>query len=134
MTLDQKNTIVLMRTERYSYKAISDAIGVPKETVKSFCRRNNLGKEYIQTAAEEKTGICPQCGNPVAINQKTKRKRFCSPNCRMLWWNSHPEMVQRKALYVFTCAGCGKSFSSYGNAKRKYCSHKCYVSSRFGRQ
>ena len=29
------------------------------------------------------------------------------------------------------CARCGKPFTAYGNAGRKYCSHSCYIADRF---
>jgi hypothetical protein len=35
-------------------------------------------------------------------------------------------------MYSFTCAGCGVEFAAYGNASRKFCSHECYIKSRFG--
>lgn len=45
--------------------------------------------------------------------------------------NAHPEAVKQKAVYTFTCPECGKEFTAYGNAKRKYCSHDCYIAARF---
>ncbi len=60
--------------------------------------------------------------------------RFCSDECRVLWWNSHSGEVKRKALYSFKCASCGEDFTAYGNAKRRYCSHSCYCTDRFGRK
>lgn len=53
---------------------------------------------------------------------------------RQSWWNAHPELVNRKAVYEFTCAYCGKRFSAYGNAHRKYCCHDCYIEGRYGRR
>lgn len=52
-------------------------------------------------------------------------KKFCSDRCRMKWWNSHLDQVQRKANYDFVCPVCKKPFTVYGNANRKYCSHEC---------
>ena len=48
------------------------------------------------------------------------------------WWNSHLDLVKRKAIYHFTCPTCGREFTAYGNAHRKYCSHSCYIEDRFG--
>lgn len=61
-----------------------------------------------------------------------KEKKFCSDRCRMKWWNSHLDQVQRKANYDFVCPVCKKPFTVYGNANRKYCSHECYIEDRFG--
>ncbi len=60
-----------------------------------------------------------------------KKKRFCSVSCCQLWWNAHPDAVRQKALYHYTCAGCGKAFTAYGNSHRKYCSHECYIKDRY---
>ena len=64
--------------------------------------------------------------------EKKKRKVFCSAECRVRWWNAHPYMVNQKAVYHFVCAYCGKEFTAYGNNKRKYCCHACYIKDRFG--
>jgi endogenous inhibitor of DNA gyrase (YacG/DUF329 family) len=40
--------------------------------------------------------------------------------------------IKTKQPYTqYTCPQCGKVFTSYGNKKRKYCSHNCYIKSRF---
>ena len=57
-------------------------------------------------------------------NQPTRR--FCYDACRMAWWKNHPEKLNRKAEYHFTCAHCRKKFTAYGNKNRKYCSRACY--------
>ncbi|MCI9560414.1 MAG: hypothetical protein HFG52_14545 [Lachnospiraceae bacterium] len=51
--------------------------------------------------------------------------------CRVKWWHEHPEKIKQRAVYSFTCAGCGKPFTAYGNSRRKYCSHECYIRNRF---
>lgn len=68
---------------------------------------------------------CPQCGKHV--KQRTRRKkRFCSDRCRMKYWNSHSELISRRAYYTITCQNCGTVFRCYGNAHRKFCSRACY--------
>lgn len=83
-----------------------------------------------QTDGEEK--CCLSCGVTLVILPGRKRKKFCSDACRMKWWNSHKYLIKKKAVYEFTCAYCKKPFTAYGNAGRKYCSHKCYIEDRFG--
>jgi len=39
----QKEQITQMRSEGFSYAKIAAALGISENTVKSFCRRNNLG-------------------------------------------------------------------------------------------
>ena len=60
-----------------------------------------------------------------------KEKKFCSDECRHKWWNAHPEKITRKAVYSYTCSGCKKTFTAYGNSHRKYCCHACYIADRF---
>ena len=125
MTDEQKQKLILLRRSGDGYGQIATALGISINTVKSFCRRHGL-------AAEVKGSVCEQCGKAVSQNPGRKRKRFCCDACRNKWWNSHLELVKRKAVYTFTCPGCGKEFSIYGNSHRKFCCHECYIAYRFG--
>ena len=130
MTKQQKEKIIKMRRDGFSYSRISTALGISENTVKSFCRRNNLGSSYTKLPVKKDGIFCRQCGTPLAQTAGVKQKRFCSDKCRMAWWNSHPEAINRKAIYTFTCPICGRDFESYGNKKRKYCSRACYGRSK----
>ena len=125
MTQQQKETIIKMRGDGCSYSRISVALGVSENTVKSFCRRNNLGSMHTRTCLQKNEDSCRQCGIPLTQTAGVKQKLFCSDKCRMAWWNNHPESVNRKAIYTFTCPICGREFESYGNKNRKYCSRIC---------
>ena len=129
MTDLQIEQIRAMRLQGVGYTKISQALGISDNTVRSFCRRNGLAGE-----ASMNTTCCKQCGKPIRIVPKQKPRKFCSDACRTAWWNSHPEAVDRKAVYHFTCAACGKDFTAYGNAHRKYCGHACYIAARFGKE
>ena len=94
MTLEQKNEIIRLRKKSVGYTAIATQLGISKETVKTFCKRNNMGG--IRTEMKAESGICPLCGKAVVS----------VPNC-------------------------GLPFTAYGNSKRKYCSHECYIAARF---
>ena len=131
MTNEQKERISKMRTEGKGYTAIAKAVGLSKETVKSWCKRNDMGGQLVWQAARNAGKICPQCGGKIEQNLSAKPKRFWSAVCRQAWWNAHPEQVGRKAVYEFKCANCGKNFTAYGNSGRKYCCHNCYISARF---
>lgn len=125
MRENQKQQIISLRREGAGYGQIATAIGISINTVKSFCRRHSL-------TAKTPESVCEQCGKPVTQNPGRKRKRFCSDSCRNKWWNSHLELVQRKAVYTFTCPNCNQEFNAYGNSHRKFCSHACYIDYRFG--
>lgn len=133
MTGEQKKQITRFREEGYGYGRIASILGLPGNTVKSFCRRNGLiGRRGSEQAVVGEGHICKQCGIPIRQNPGRKEKKFCSDKCRNKWWNSHLDQVERKANYEFVCACCKKPFTAYGNADRKYCSHACYVADRFG--
>ena len=127
MTNEEKELIIRLRGEGVGYKAIATQLGVSANSVKSFCKRNDVEGAPIR---EEHSCIC--CGKPVLQNPGRKEKKFCSDRCRMKWWNGHLDQVKRKANYEITCQCCGKVFIAYGNAGRKYCSHECYIEDRFG--
>lgn len=126
MTTEQKKQIKTMRLQGMGYVKIGQALGISNNTVRSFCRRNGLDGDAAKNSI-----VCQHCGKPVKIVPKHKPKKFCSDACRTAWWNSHMKSVNRKAVYQFTCAFCGKSFTAYGNKGRKYCTHGCYIADRF---
>lgn len=129
MTDAQKENIRYLRGEGLGYRAIAARLGISENTVKSFCRRNDL----TGVASKEPPQVCRHCGQPLSKAPKRKERKFCSEACRRVWWKAHPELIDRKAFYPLTCAECGKEFLSYGNRKRKYCSHACYIKARFGK-
>lgn len=136
MTENQKNLIKIYREKGMSYKEIARELSVSINTIKTYCKRNGLGgvRTGNAPAAKEKMMVtaCEYCGKPVSQNKGRKQKRFCSDSCRNQWWNTHMDSVERKANYECVCEYCGKTFLSYGNKSRKYCSHSCYISNRFG--
>ena len=101
---------------------ISLVLGIPSSTIRAHVRRH---PEFYGGKA------CKNCGQVMVQPIGRKVKRFCSDKCRMAWWNSHREQVQKKSYYTLICAHCGKEFESYGNQNRKYCSRDCYLIARF---
>lgn len=131
MTNEEKRQIEIYRKNGYGYKQISNLTKLSLNTIKSFCRRNHLMDADLQEPKE--TGFsCEWCGKSVEQKEHRKRKRFCSDACRNKWWNSHLDLVKRKANYKIVCPGCNSTFTVYGNANRKFCCHECYIKYRFG--
>nr|DAI70637.1 MAG TPA: hypothetical protein [Caudoviricetes sp.] len=128
MTDWQREQIRTLRLQGVSYVKIGEQLGISDNTVRSFCRRSGLGDSAKNTVA------CKQCGKLIKIIPKQKPKKFCSDACRTAWWKLHPECINRKATYNYTCACCGQHFTAYGNNHRRYCSHACYIADRFGRE
>ena len=130
----QKEQIKNLRGEGLSYAEIARQVNVSRDAVISFCRRNGLQeiKKPISVVENDTADVCRECRKPLVQVDGMKRRVFCSKECRTKWWKEHPDRLNRKAVYQFTCPHCGKPFSAYGNSKRKYCSHVCYIYDRFG--
>lgn len=129
MTTAQKQRIEYLCGRGDSYAAIADDLGISENTVKSYCRRNNI-IVAIKQEQPVTTDTCANCGCPLTHMPGSKQKRFCSDKCRMAWWKAHPEAVNRKAVYRFVCPTCSTEFEAYGNAYRRYCSRACFGLSR----
>ena len=65
MTRGEKLLIAQYRAQGMGYTAIAGALGLPKNTVKSFCQRNGLGKDTTVPAKPVLDHICRQCGEPL---------------------------------------------------------------------
>lgn len=132
MTEIQKHQIHEMRRLGCTYRHIAHALILREGTVKTYCVRATK-KGLISPSPSTTPSMCKQCGKEIVQQPKRKKKIFCSQKCSQKWWNSHIYMVDQrsKALYHFVCTSCGKSFTAYGNPKRKYCSHECYINTRY---
>ena len=123
MKKQEMDAIHEMRLQGKNVSEIGLALGISANTVRSHIRRH----------PEIYGGMnCEYCGKAITQSAGRKRKRFCSDRCRMAWWNSHREQVQKKAYYRLICVHCGKEFENYGNQNRKFCCRGCYLRSRQG--
>lgn len=127
MNVQQSQAIHRLRVEGFSYAKISALTGISENTIKSYCRRNDLGSVATEIPDTPVGSFCRQCGSLLTQTKGAKPKRFCSDKCRMTWWNSHPEAVNHKLVRQITCQSCGKTFTALGNRARKYCSRSCYA-------
>ena len=121
MRLQTQNQIRSLALQGFGYKRIADIVGLSPDTVKSHLRRH---------PAKPESSVCMQCGKPLEQTKGRKEKKFCSDMCRMTFWNSHQDEVNKQAYYNLICLHCGKEFESYGNKNRKYCSRVCYAEAR----
>ena len=117
MTNEQKYKIAELRQSGYGYANIADALGLTKNQVSAYCRRAGLTgtKAAVGTTDVPASNCCRNCGKPLMQVAGRKPLKFCSDACRIHWWNTHPDAVDKKAFYDFTCACCGKPFRAYGN-------------------
>jgi len=130
MTATEIKLIDRMRKQAVGIAGIAKALNLSVNTVKSYCRRHP--HPVADTKQEYTAGFCKACGKPVEQNPGRKTKWFCSDACRMAWWNSHRAEVTKKSAVVLICGYCGRRYDSYAKEHRKYCSHRCYISDRFG--
>ena len=120
MTQGEQSAALMLIRDGAGYKRIASQLGLPVNTVKSFCRKVAAGA----------THTCPNCGKPVPQKPHRKEKRFCSDRCRVEWWNHHREQIRHKSAIKVICKHCGKEFESYGKCQRVYCSRECYDAAR----
>lgn len=118
MTDSERMQIVELQAAGLGYRRIANILGLPMNSVKTFCRRNPEGKR------EKKK--CLHCGKTLEQTPKKKEKRYCSDQCRMAWWAAHRGELKKKVFHQLVCQYCGKSFERYGKPHQKYCSRGCY--------
>ena len=138
MTEQQAKQIREMREQGIGYRSIALTVGLSRDIVRNFCKSRGLsgyGSALTKNIREQVMlgKACLYCGKEMKQPDTGRPKKFCSDKCRREWWIGHPERINRKesAMYPAVCVRCGKEFLSYGNRKRKYCSHDCYIKARF---
>jgi len=140
MTDYQKWQIESFRRKGAGYKSIATLTGLSRDIVRNYCKSHKVpcDAELEQDMAKlvARGLACRNCGNELTRPHTGRPRSFCCDECRFQWWSNHGDLLRcnSEALYSITCANCGKVFTSYGNAKRKYCCHECYVMDRFYRK
>jgi len=100
-------------------------------------KRQTPRKKSVKKAEEKEQDAppiitaCQNCGAKIVQRPKVKQRRFCCNECRNQWWNQHLDEVKRKTYYEIICRHCGKVTTVYGDNRRKYCSHECYIAHRY---
>ncbi len=121
MTKEEITKIYELKGKGYGYKKIANVMSAPLSTVKSIIIRHRNSNETC----------CLYCGARIANRPKTKRKKFCSGECKRKYMASHPECIGEDKRILKTCLNCGKGFASYASKDRKFCSHACYINYRY---
>ncbi len=137
----EKQQIHDLRLKGIGYKAIAAILGISRDSIRGYCKRNGLAgdSQAVSLNVKEQINqhlICACCSKPLVKNLRGRSKRFCSEECRRRWWNENRDKRNKKesAIYKYICPNCNKEFSCYGNRNRKYCSHNCYIKSRFWKE
>lgn len=121
MTKEETDKIRQMMSDGIGYRAIATFLGMPVNSVKSWCRRHPIIKEEY----------CLWCGNTIQQTPHKRMKKFCSDKCRYRWWSKHPEHRISEKPYKHICINCGNSFST-SRKESKYCSVSCFAEIRRG--
>ncbi len=134
VTAYQERRIRELRRRGVGYRTIAAELGISRDAVRNFCTSHDLsGVAAVQPLPAG--NVCPCCGAEIAQPRRGRRRRFCSDTCCRKWWASHQDAIRQspQAQYHLQCAYCGQDFISYGNPKRRYCTHNCYIRDRFWR-
>ena len=80
MTGHQKEHITVMRMQGIGYSTIGKSLGLKKETVAAFCRKNGLSgvKAADNRVIPFQTDTCLVCGTVLVQIPGKKKCRFCS--------------------------------------------------------
>jgi len=119
MTNQEKEQIKKLRLQGNGYGKIAQVLSIPKSTVSSFC------KKMIN-----QTSQCLECNKKLKQSKGHRQKKFCCDKCRMNYWKSHKDEINRKLDHSVKCYHCDKEFLTYKSLKRKYCSQECFIKSR----
>lgn len=121
MTEQLKEQMLMLREQGKGYKAIAKELNMSVGSVSTFFRR----------LAERNTAtFCLYCKHKMHQTRGHRQKKFCSEECRRLYWKQNRASGQLKAFYSQTCTECGTQFTIYGNPNRKYCCWACYQKAR----
>lgn len=79
MTEEQRKGIIFARQNGIGYASIAEEVGMTKNAVAAFCRRNGLTGNLSESASTEKTsGLCRECAKPLIQTDGMKTRVFCS--------------------------------------------------------
>ena len=130
MTDIQKQSIIEMRKQGAKLAEIATKVGMRESTVKSYCWRHNIKPGQPLSPKPDKSH-CQNCGRCIIQEPKMKPKKFCCDKCRSIWWNNN-RCYFNSRIRIANCAYCNKRFEKVGNTPQRFCSHACYINSRFG--
>ena len=81
MTSSEKERIAQYRNQGMGFTEISKLLGISINTVKSYCRRNNIAVLEVKpicVEVKQPHGTCKQCGAPLCQTEHHRERLFCS--------------------------------------------------------
>ena len=132
MTEAQKEKIQALRWRGHTYKDIGNVLGLPTNTIKTYCWRNGIAVLNQDKSNDQPVyAFCQNCGQPIAQAEKQKPRKFCGAKCREAWWNKNRQ-TDDKCVCIVRCAYCGEAFEKYKHSQKRFCCHRHYIFHRFG--
>ena len=133
MTGEQKQQIYMLRKKGLPFADIAGRLGLPRNTVKTFCWRNGLSDTEMKKPQGNRgfKGFCKQCGKTLEQKSKSRPKKFCCDKCRSAWWSENFLQLNRLTLLTLKCESCGAEFSCYPSQRKRFYSHACYINHRY---
>jgi len=125
--MNEKLMAIQMKKAGLGNSLIAERLGINIATIRKYV-------EGITQIPKQDTDVdhCLTCGKKLVKNNGIQH--FCSRTCRYEWWKNNMLLSPSKAVRVFKCECCGKTYVTYGNSQRKYCCHSCYIKDRFGNE
>ena len=124
MTTVEARKIAELQRRGVGYRRIANALGLPINSVKSYCQRHPVQEVQPQVS------VCKTCGADLGEKAAIYKKQFCCDQCRTAWWNANRKLLRQTQDYVRNCAYCGEPFSIYGRPTQRFCSLRCYHDQR----
>jgi len=80
MTGEQKQQIYMLRKKGRPFAEIADRMGLPRNTVKTFCWRNGLSDAEMEKPQQNRgyVGFCKMCGKALEQKSKSRPKVFAA--------------------------------------------------------
>lgn len=129
----QRQKIRRLRNQGYGYLRISEQLGISSNTIRSFCKKENIAG-YIkigeQLKGKDNLTVCKQCNRKFYQVAGRKKKIFCSSSCCKVYWTLHKDKQRRLVPQKYNCQICNKEYFEYPTRKRKFCSRNCYYISK----
>ena len=90
MTSDEKEKIRELRLKGMGYKGIANLLGLTRDSVRGFCKRNGLDGNSCAVALNYEVNIkrnllCVCCEKAIKQKHQGRSRRFCSNECRRKW-------------------------------------------------
>ena len=132
LTTHQKEMIATLRTKNYGYAVIATKMGIERDQVRDYCRRNGLTGYKGEGNKPEKPLFCKHCGKEFRLSklgELEKSKTYCSKECSIGFWETErtKNAVGKKAY----CVDCGKEYKiKHDWASPLFCSEKCRMETK----